>query len=507
MSPATYASSSFADGDTIVMSGLGGVYTSAIAFRGGSASGRVTTQGSNSPVIDGAVVKTGWTNYSGNVWQATVSNNPQQIWVDGTYGDRQADLESLANEFDWFWDSSTLYLYASSDPDTAYTDPGVEIVSLAGLGTTYDYCNVSGVTFRRSRYRGLNILDSSHVTISNCIAEWCWASGLVFAVNSGVTDSDIIIEDSIGRYNGRQGIDGVGVGTLSNCVVRRCTAYENGRYQYNNPYWDWDQLFSGGIKIWGDFSDSLIEQCKVYSNGPASPSYVGVWFGTGIWIDGAWATSGHENVVQHNLVYDNDGVGLYCELVDYSIWRYNVVYGNNKSTTGWSVAGIRCDSRGSDSCSNNKFYNNTIVGGYRGVFNGNQIDQGYGICSNNEFKNNIIVGQSAERIYCIYGGANDGTYGSGNTWSNNCLGAEGTNFIYWGGNYSTYDAWLSASSQSDTNVESDPQFTDSDNDDYTLVSDSPCIGAGADLGADHDDGLLPESTWPDGVVVADQDDY
>ena len=38
-------------------------------------------------------------------------------------------------------------------------------------------------------------------------------------------------------------------------------------------------------------------------------------------------------------------------------------------------------------------------------------------------------------------------------------------------------------------------------------SDSPCIGAGADLGTTYDDALDPGSSWPDNVTAVDQDDY
>jgi len=56
-------------------------------------------------------------------------------------------------------------------------------------------------------------------------------------------------------------------------------------------------------------------------------------------------------------------------------------------------------------------------------------------------------------------------------------------------------------------VHTDPSFTAVGSDDFTLASDSPAINAGANLGATYDDALMPSSTWPDGVVTGDQDDY
>ena len=53
-----------------------------------------------------------------------------------------------------------------------------------------------------------------------------------------------------------------------------------------------------------------------------------------------------------------------------------------------------------------------------------------------------------------------------------------------------------------------PGFTDDGGNNYTLASDdSPCIGAGADLGNGLLYGLDPTSSWPDNVKPIDQDSY
>jgi hypothetical protein len=124
----------------------------------------------------------------------------------------------------------------------------------------------------------------------------------------------------------------------------------------------------------------------------------------------------------------------------------------------------------------------------------------------NIFKNNIVI-CDGQALFANYGGNNVST-GTGNVYESNCFGAERSNFIRWGStNYSTYDAWIAASSQTDNNVESDPLFVDANGDDYALAFNSPCIGVGENLGAAYDDSLMPASSWPDGVVTGDQDDY
>ena len=106
------------------------------------------------------------------------------------------------------------------------------------------------------------------------------------------------------------------------------------------------------------------------------------------------------------------------------------------------------------------------------------------------------------------GGNNVGSWGTGNVYDNNCFGAEFTDFIVWGSTlHDTYDAWEADHGEAWAQVESDPSFTDDTSDDYTLASDSPCIGGGDDLGAPYNVGLMPASTWPSGVVTDDRGDY
>ena len=58
-----------------------------------------------------------------------------------------------------------------------------------------------------------------------------------------------------------------------------------------------------------------------------------------------------------------------------------------------------------------------------------------------------------------------------------------------------------------TDLNSDPLFTNAAADDFTLQPTSPCINQGEDLGDTYDDALHRDSSWPDNVITADQDDY
>jgi hypothetical protein len=85
---------------------------------------------------------TSWTLDAGNIWQATLTTEPDQVFMDRTAGEEQALKGDCTAEFQWFWDSNVLYIYSTTDPDTAYTTPGVEWAvdgsSVIGLAS-YDY--------------------------------------------------------------------------------------------------------------------------------------------------------------------------------------------------------------------------------------------------------------------------------------------------------------------------------------------------------------------------------
>ena len=140
--------------------------------------------------------------------------------------------------------------------------------------------------------------------------------------------------------------------------------------------------------------------------------------------------------------------------------------------------------------------------------------------NNNIFINNIVVGATAE-LRVSDGGDNDGEYGTGNVYDNNCFGAEVDLVIRWGSynsaygtaidDYTTYDSWETEHGEAWTQIEADPLFTDSDSDDYSLLKGSPCKGTGdSSIGAPYNIVLMPSTQvddWPDNVTTGDQDDY
>ncbi|HEQ60222.1 MAG TPA: hypothetical protein ENN74_01280 [Firmicutes bacterium] len=62
-----------------------------------------------------------------NVWMTYVSKRPDGVFFDGLPGEWQGSVAQLNEAREWYWANSILYVYSTSNPDTAYTAPGIEI--------------------------------------------------------------------------------------------------------------------------------------------------------------------------------------------------------------------------------------------------------------------------------------------------------------------------------------------------------------------------------------------
>jgi len=124
---------------------------------------------------------------------------------------------------------------------------------------------------------------------------------------------------------------------------------------------------------------------------------------------------------------------------------------------------------------------------------------------NNTFTNNIVVGSVISDLRVENACANDGYYGSGNTYQYNSFGAERPAFISWDHVYmSSYSQWEAAYGQNTYSIQDDPGFFNAAAGQYWLAEGSSCIDSGLDLGSDTSDGLQESSSWPSNVRTANQ---
>lgn len=509
MSLATHNGQTFSGGDTIVLCDTGGVYRTTLWVPAGGRSGApIVYDGRGTAVFSGADLVSGWTRDSGNVYQANLSAQPEQVFVDGAFGDRKSSRVALSNQLDWFWQSGKLYLYSTGgDPDVVYGAPGVEASvrdTCVGFGQA-DHLVMDGITVRQASYGFNGWNPGSNVTIRNSVAEWNWQTGIDF--NGVVGYTNAVIEDNIARYNGTGGIALLGPGSYA--IIRRNTCYENGTYQSAGNEFDPQHEWTFGIKLWEDTASQKgihISFNEVRDNGrDQDGDYQGR--GVGIWLDGSAGDPSDRNVIRHNLVYNNTGNGIFHELASHSATFGNVLYNNATNNGGdeeFAAANIAIDARNGWTSADNLVFNNTCFGGRVGI---KIVTYSCSGCSvdDNIVKNNIAVAASEHNLYCNFGGENDGDRGSGNVYEFNNFGDESNGFISWGGDdFSTYASWEAAYGSSAHSITGDPMLAGSTPATLYLSPSSPCRDAGDELGSDYDDALLETSAWPAAVATAVQ---
>lgn len=117
-----------------------------------------------------------------NIWQATVTTEPSQVFFDGVRGIKVASVALCNSAGKWYWENNILYVYSDSDPDTAFTSPGIEPAS---------------------RSQTISSTDKNYVTIENLETKYTNESALTgsITINGGtnVILSSLTIHDNDGK--------------------------------------------------------------------------------------------------------------------------------------------------------------------------------------------------------------------------------------------------------------------------------------------------------------------
>lgn len=356
------------------------------------------------------------------------------------------------------------------------------IWSVDGTGIEARYCSIGegsyqfGITIRSTNYN-----TSNHIIEHNRFYNNYDVYGGVFGAGGG----DAI---NIGSTSGK---------TITNAIVR---------YNYIDS---WEH---SGVVIRNDTS-----YCYVYQNEFTNDQQRGYKA-----IDLIYGA-------HHNYIYDNysENNGAGCQFLDSS---YNHFYNNilNRVCNNSDSDSVSCDfgeyhgsgerdalfnlqTTGYAAAQYNKIYNNIFLGYGRGANNGMAIGlqvystTGSSAVDNNEFSNNIIALEYTGEDRAAWMAQN------GNTSLEVPLMEKNTFF------HKTESVTLSdlgttrTLSQYNTqhsvvNQEADPKWTDEDNDDFTLQSDSPVIGYAKNQGSPYDGAWLANFSR-EGLSKGDQDDH
>ena len=450
-------SSSFKPGDSVLFK-RGCTFREKLTVPSSGSAGSLITFGAyesgNRPIINGSDLVTNWTENSGtpNTWKATVTTQPYAVWFNSTLGNLKGNVASFGSPGDWYWSSNTLYVYSTSNPATAYTNPGIESSS------------------RQTIYMS----DKSFITLENIKFD---KGG-----NQNVNDYSLAIRQS------------------SNIVVQDC---------------DVTNSVNIGINIFninGTTGDTLVQRCTFNGTGLSKDS-TGAHSAIQTWktTDTPTITVQNNTFQDIDLHGAHHGHGIYA-LSGKLIWRYNYHMGDNGPVR--AGAAVRLANTGGSQVYNNIFSNDggtrywgiLATTGTHYIYNNVFYNNNYAIRTDTGeptvvVKNNIFFGTSHETWYYLYNvtgtyqGDNNIFYGASNGWKYQ------TTF------QSTFSDWKVASGQDANSISSDPKFTNPAANDFTFQSSSPAIDAGVNLGSTYQSGLSPTSSWPASVLTLDQNLY
>jgi len=360
----------------------------------------------------------------GDVWQATLTTEPNQVFFDGTRGTKQASAAACTGAGHWYWAANVLYVYYTEDPDGAVViEASVreEPINIGG----HDYITVDGITVKYSSDNGIQGMASNNFIIKNCTISYSY-------------DTNIMVWGTAAQ--------------ITSGLIQNCTA----------SY----ALTGQGILIACDENGPngiTIENNTVNNNGSASGD-------NGIYLDQA-----NSNIIRYNLIYSNYDNNVQFQYgSDSNQFYYNTIDSAVAGVGLWMGSG---DGGSSNLVYNNVFYNNfgnaiKFGAGTSNVIKNNIMYQpsggsGYNPCL--RFATETLAqGQTIDYNRYYYPGADV---------------AEDIVYIHDITTNYNITEWKAYTGSPDAHsTEGNPLMTDPSSDDFTLQVGSPCINRGIFVG-------------------------
>jgi parallel beta-helix repeat protein len=412
------------------------------------------------PIIDGSdVLSSGWTAYSGkaNVWQhALAPSYVEHVWVffNGAAGGQnggnpQSSIANITAPNEWYWDGhSTLYVYSTSNPATAFTGPGIEATTRVGVqASQQSFVTFENLNVRKTSQSCFDLYQLGNGTVTNSTTSYCGKKGIAFYGGSNYAT----IGGNTVSYSAETGI------SINDSAYGH--VYQN-EVSHSGVLQD-DQ---DGIGIVGNAGNNYVYNNYVHDNTDQTGP-IGI---RGIELD--TITYPNVNYVQNNVVTRCNHSGILVQTsTNQQVWN-NLSYSNAHGVGGnCCVAGIK-----DDDGTRNVFYNNTTFGDeFAEMEVTNNGDAGPIV------ENNIFYASSSGQGAIF----TNGTTGTSGTYNYNLVYGISNPLYNFGGSWYTASTFYASTGQGRNDVHANPLFTKSSADfiqysGFALGTGSPAIGAG-----------------------------
>lgn len=310
----------------------------------------------NNPKILGSDVEKSWTaTGTTNIWQGSGSysdpralgsyasqlffmKNDSVTW--GTFQTYTSDFANLTKEYDWTYNSNTIYIYATSDPGVLYDS--VEVPQRTNCVYMADnnpesYITWDGIDLHFSGQNGFNcgypaVYNTTDLTIKNCEISYIGEIGSGHAYGIQTWISNFLVDNCTFSDCGRRAVsfatyssEGRDSMTIQNIVIRN-SIFKRG---WHTTALDLESGRTGDSIINIYFYNNIIDDGDLGSNCASYRS-------NQIFIQ---EYDGHINDVYivNNVFIEASGRNLLIEGGDtVHVW-FNTVVGHNSNTFGTSI--------------------------------------------------------------------------------------------------------------------------------------------------------------------------
>jgi hypothetical protein len=472
----------------------------------------LTSYGSGEkPIITGQAIIPNWSAPdawsrmgSTNIWYIALEQDPRRVWLSAQeYGEAEG-ADNINTTYRWYYAGNSLYVYATSNPAVFYSamegwQAPASIISISNS----DYIDIHGLHIIGGRQQAIEARSSDYVNFyDNTVTG---TLEIQYTKDIPSTNWDIYSNTFDSLYSAPVTHEPFYSDT-SDGVQLRCAQFNTVR---NNTFRNITHsavmiyCLDAGVKDGASYNQ--IFENYIYHD--VSGDFYGRCFGIG-GLDHAGGGAAKENLITRNICANQHArsqIAGYNNTISYNIFNGSRNSSSHRRTAGQAIM-VTITGPGGEAAGI-KILNNTFFDTDEPAI---EIDEERGRFPRDiEIKNNIILSSgmnSQQHMGNVAIEVDNFRQITGIAIENNVIYNSGhSQVIHYRGSKTSLEKMLPFGTDTIRgNQNINPLLQGPERADFTLSAQSPAIDSGAELDTLFKKALVPGSTWPAGVIAADQ---